>query len=278
MTTTKPRTAAWVLTIASIAAFIGCSVGMGLRAAEFNREAEFERYRIEPTVSRTLEINGRETTLTDATDDQGRSFLRLQYGDLIELLPVKEPPARDVPELVGYLEWVSVQAILTVGPNGQRLTDSETGEPLPPRYVIVVRHTPGGFDPESWGSVRRADWTFSFYELLPDGRVSHEVFRFPRSGRGEESLARRAAAPDAKPAEAALAALPPLQERTWQYQSALHVIPKLQVPKYRFENDAFSFETMGWYLPGAGFAALGVLLGLGLAFAPRRTATAPSAQ
>jgi len=267
----QPRTIAWILTLVSLLAFIGCALGMGVRAARFNREADFQRYRIEPTLARTLEVHGRPATLTDALDDQGRSLLMLTYGDAVQAIPVKDPPARDVPELVGYLEWVSVQAITPVQRDGSREVDA-SGAPVPSRYVIVTRHTAAGFDPESWGSVRRADWTFSFYELRPDGTISHDVFRFPRSRRGEQSLAKRAAAADAKPHEIELAAIPPLKERTWQYQAALHVIPKLHVPKYRFEDDAFSFRTMGWYLPGAGFAALGVLIGLGLAFAPQRPA------
>src|SRR5690606_11768432 len=64
-----------------------------------------------------------------------------------------------------------------------------------------------------------------------------------------------------------LATIPPLEERSWQYQAALHVIPKLNVPKYRFKDTAM--KAMGWTLPVAGFAGLGVMIGIGLVMRPR---------
>ena len=59
-----------------------------------------------------------------------------------------------------------------------------------------------------------------------------------------------------------LATITPLQERTWQYQAALHAIPKLNVPKYRFKDTAM--KAMGWTLPVAMFSGLGVIAGIAL--------------
>lgn len=264
-----PRTRIIGLTITALAGvvFVIAVAAMGRRAAAYNERADFDRYRIEPNTSRTFEIHGRPVSLTDATDDAGNAALRIRYGDTELLAPVKDPPGPGIPDLGAYAEWVAMLAIRPALKSGEPVLDERGNQPAP-RFVLVTRTTPPGFDPQSWGSVRRADWRFTFYELKPDGTIDVRTLRWPRSERSEKGLESRAAAHD--PLAEDLAAIPPLQERTWEYQAALHVIPKLQMPAQRFKRTAL--ESAGWTLPVAGFAMLFILLGLALTFMPQRKA------
>ena len=264
------RTIGLTITALAGAVFVLAVAAMGYRAAAYNERADFERYRIEPTTSRSVEVHGRPLTIADATDAAGNAALRVRYGEAEVLAPVKNPPAPGIPDLGGYAEWAALMAIRPALKTGEPARDEQGNLPAP-RFILVTRTTPPGFDPQSWGSVRRADWRFTLYEFHSDGTVTAETYRWPRSDRSEKGLERRAAGdaehvPD--PMAADLAAIPPLQERTWQYQAALHVIPKHQMPAQRFKSTAL--EAAGWTLPVAGFAVLFILLGLALTFMPKR--------
>jgi hypothetical protein len=149
------------------------------------------------------------------------------------------------------------------------------------RLWIVTRNTPMGYDPDKWGSVRRAEWVFRFYELGRDGTVEVVERRWPRGYRGEEFLQKRAVlaaqgkgeADDARYAE--LAKIEPLKERSAEYYTAMFVIPKINVPQYKFEDTALQFRVLGWTIPVAGFSVLGMILGCGFGLAPR-VGSAPS--
>ncbi len=138
--------------------------------------------------------------------------------------------------------------------------DPETGARIKgaERFVIVSRHPAAGYDPETWGEVRRNDWTFTLAELMADGTIDLRQFRWPRSEKAEKHM----------PLPEHLADIPPLEQRTFEYQAALNVIPKLQMPKLRFKDTAVN--AMGWTLPVAAFGGLLALLGITLAFAPKR--------
>ncbi|HYE01869.1 MAG TPA: hypothetical protein VD963_01405 [Phycisphaerales bacterium] len=267
------RRAGWVLALASLGV-MGLSVwAMARRAAEFNRSAEFSDLLAEPVVRREFSWAGRTVRLADGRDGAGRHVLRLHYGDRAELIRAKEPPVRDLADLGLYKEWLAVLRLRPRAPQpmagdspGTAAGPSAPGE----RLVIVNRLTPEGFDPETWGSVRRAEWRFEIIELEPGGAITRRLFRWPRTERGEKSLARQAAEPGAAPHVLELARLEPLRERTWEYQAALFAMPTLNVPKYKFQGDAVS--ALGWTLPAAGFSVLGLLAGLGMALAPGRRA------
>lgn len=266
-----PRTRIIGLTITALAGvvFVVAVAAMGYRAAAYNEAADYGRYRIEPNTARSFEVHGRPVSLTDAADAAGNPALRIRYGDAELLAPIKDPPAPDIPDLGGYAEWAAMLAIRPALRTGEPALDVHGNQPAP-RFVLVTRTTPPGFDPQSWGSVRRADWRFTFYELKPDGTIDARTFRWPRSERSEKGLERRASHHD--PMAEDLAAIPPLQERTWEYQAALHVIPKLQMPAQRFKRTALA--AAGWTFPVAGFAMLFILLGLALTFMPERKAGA----
>ncbi len=230
-----------------------------MRAIEaHNERADFPFYSFEVLDGRELTWSGRDITLTDFTDDEGRAFIKLEYGDLVIDIPVREPTAKNLPTLGLYNEWAKVLAMAEVERNDEGELDAIEGTG---RMLIVTRRTPEGYDSETWGRVRRKDWTFDYYTLETDGTVTTETWRWPPSR--HESDEQRASNP-----------IPPLGERTWQYQAAMHVIPALSVPKQKFKNTALWYENVGPVLPIAGISALAFLFGLGFAFSPRKATSA----
>lgn len=238
---------------------------MAARVSEFNEHAHFGFFRFDLVSSRKFNVHGRPVSITDADDvrGNGRASFEITYGDTSKTVSVVEPPATDVPDLGIYGEWAKVVEVHELERSaGGSIQDKPDGA----RVVLICRIPPEGYDPATWGSVRRADWTFDIHEFKPDGTIETSTFRWPRSELGEMSLRKEIEKGEAS--AKVLATIPPLQEKTWQYHTAMHVIPPLNVPRYRFNNTAM--KAMGWTLPAAGFSGLGVVIGIGLLIAPAR--------
>ncbi len=277
----RGRRYAWCITIGAGVLFCAAIVPMAHRIADYNAHANIPTFHAEPIAGRTLRVDGFPVaTLTDVEPaketgkDKSEGAIRLEYGGKETLIPVKRPPALDLPTLAGYDEWLKPLAIYPVVRDDKGLQSRIPGSE---RFVIVVRRTPEGYNPETWGKVRRDEWLFDFYDLQRDGAVTHTIRRWPRKssyGDPEVRLAREAAGTgvDAERAAAAkyLMQFEPLKERTAEYYMAMFVIPKLSVPEYKFTDTAFSPKVLGWTLPGAMLAALAFTGGLVFVIAPHR--------
>lgn len=260
----KSRLIGTIILVGSLAACVLSVMQMSRRVAAYNEQAHFGHFRFDVATSRQFRAHDRPITITDADDvpDDGRAALRVTYGDIEKTVPVVQPAVKNVPDLGIYGDWAKIIEVHQVGRDTGSLQDMEgTG-----RLLLICRIPPAGYNPETWGSVRRADWTFDFHEFKEDGAIDSTTYRWPRSEMGEMGLKKEIEKGD----ETAkiLATIPPLEEQTWQYQAALHVIPKLNVPKYRFKNTAM--KAMGWTLPVAGFSGLGAILGIAILMAPHR--------
>src|SRR5262249_5084477 len=136
----------------SIPAFVG-------RARAFNASREVPHLKKVVMTLRRFTAHGRNVEIIDVPEPTpiGGAALRLAYGDTVRLVPIKKPPARDAMDLLIYGEWLAMLRIIPVTPSG----DPRPGATeLDDRYILVVRQPPEGFDPESWGSVRRKEWIF----------------------------------------------------------------------------------------------------------------------
>lgn len=261
----RSRTLAIVGTLVFGACFVGALRPMVERVRAFNAEAGLARFHAEVLNARRTQIGVfPEFSLTDVPGQGPRgefeSFLRLEYAGREVMIPVKRPPAFDVANLGMYEEWVKALAVNRVEPGPQ--TGAATAVPGTEQLLIVARRTPDGYDPESWGSVRRDDWVFDFYRLMPDGEVRVSQRRWPRGRRAEARLAEETGNP--------LREIEPLTERTIEYFAAMHVIPKLNVPRHKFDDTALSPAVLGWTLPVSMLGLLGFTASLVFVIAPKR--------
>lgn len=252
----------WVLALMFSVLTVYSIYRMSFKVDSYNKQSRFAHYRVQVIGTREFQAFGRPVTLTDEAEEK-LSYLRIRYGSVERRVPVKSPPVMNIPTMGIYDEWAKVLEMHEVARDqaGENIDVPGSG-----RVVLVCRRTPEGYDPATWGTVFRDAWTFDVHEFNADGSITDSSFRWPRGELGEMTLDKLVK--QGNPQAVALAAIPELAERSWQYQAALHVIPKLNVPKYRFQNDAVS--AMGWTLPTAGFGGLGLIIGLCMGFAPRR--------
>lgn len=254
-------------------------VPLAQRIGEFNRSAHFRRLHAEIRQERDFQLKGfPRVRLTDAFDAPSAETtgLRLEFADTTRIIPVRKPPVLNLPTLAGYEEWAKVLAIneVEINPDGR-----SAGKLGSERLLIVVRRTPEGVNPETWGTVRRDDWLFDVYELRPDATIATTRWRWPRDGTGYKSLAetnlQERASKSTDAALKAFAALPPLTPRSVEMFASMHVIPKLSVPSYKFDDTALSPRVLGWTLPTSALSGLVLSVSVFFAFAPgRRRVTA----
>lgn len=252
----------WIVAAVSSVLVVYGVLRMSEKVGEYNKRAEFPTFRFRILGSREFQAFGKPVRVDD-DEDGSQSLLRVRFGELERRFPVKKPPAKGVPSLGIYDEWAKVIEVHETGRTAEGVQGDKVGSG---RVVLVTRHTPEGLDPETWGTVFRDAWTFEFHEFKPEGTIESATYRWPRGEMGQMTLNRLVK--EGNPRAVALAAIPELAERSWQYQTALHVIPKLNVPKYRFKDTAV--HAMGWTLPVAGFAGLGVIFGIFAGIAPPR--------
>ena len=261
------RATMWAIVLAAGAIFAASAWALAGRIVEFNRTSHLVRYHAEILDRRAFQIGSYpEALLADAADAAGNPVLRLDYAGKTTLIPVKKPSLPNLPTLAAYEEWAKVLALNEVELDA---SGHSAAKPGTERLLIVVRRTPEGFDPETWGSVRRVEWVFDFYELKPDGSVTASARRWPRPDLREESFQKQAAESGDQRLKA-LAAVPPLEERSIEYFAAMHVIPKLNVPQHKFNDTALNWRVLGWTLPVSMLSGLVLVPALFFAVAPRR--------
>ncbi len=250
------------LALVSAVAFVACGWFMAGRITRYYKDTPPPAYKFEPVMGRSFTAFGHPADLTDTVDAQGNHALRVRYGAADTLVRVHKPPVVGRPQLDAYQGWLS---LLAFGP----LTDGKLDLARESaRLVLVWRNAAPGHDDAMGGLVDRNRWTFGVLEFNRDGTLSERLLQFPmKRGTGLDSAGKPRLA-DISPE--VTARVQPIMQRTWEWQAALFVIPKLHISNYRYTADATT--ALGWTLPAAGFSMLGVLVGvmiLGVVATPR---------
>lgn len=231
---------------------------MLVRSRDYN-QALPTRYHFQRQFARDFTFRGTPVSLKDTTDAEGRAQLTLTYGSSSEQFRVSKPVVSSFKDLSAFEERVTVLAFT---PIDKGKVNADPYSDIDWRSIVVSRQTADGWDEETWGEVRVRDWVFAVYELLPDGKISKRLLQFPdRRGRlPAEVDARRAAAkagttlPDGPLSPEQVGGIEKINERSWEWQACLFAVPKSQLSRYRFQDDAI--EAMGWTLPVMGVSIL----------------------
>jgi hypothetical protein len=239
--------------MACLAILLVSMSAMARKIEAFNSSAQRTLWMLKAVDSRAFLYGGREVTLTDQLDQEGREAVLVRYGEQELLVPATIPPLDPrLPNLVRHQDWMRVlrfaQGDGATGPDFDRLLAEGK---IVDRLAIVVRR-PLADDPRTLGQGWKRQWVFDFYEFLPEGGFATQTWSYP-SGRTIDKP---------KPGH--------LEEGTWQYSAALSVMPKLRKPNPKFTNDAL--HSLQWTLPAAAFSGLGLFFAIFMLVSPSRRA------
>lgn len=196
-----------------------------------------------------LEVTWRGRTIN--FDIGGRDDTRLpgllRHDDWFKVLPMAEQRTGSQDELIDHLVKGEVE----------------------PRLILAARYPAEGFNPESWGLVRRRDWRYRFVELKADGPVDDCVQEWSTTYREIERVF--APGPRDKPVDGL--SEDDKRSRMWQYYAMLQVTP---APLYRAKDKVVEggMRAMGWTWPAAGVATLTLIVGVFMVSAARVGQTA----
>jgi len=269
----------WVLFLFSIVAIAISGVSLAQRIGEYYKEVDHPLFAYIEVLSTDFTFAGHEVHVEEVIDDDSDPAIKVTYGEHTLLLDVVYPPKYQLPTLFDRQhEWFSMlffadRANMTLDEFETRIANDE----IRPRLAIVTR-TPFGIEPikeprfdsiaqeqnMSSGEVHTDRFRYDFYEFDRDGTFSHEIKRFPESGK---SLMRRRVNAELKGQPEPQRAEDEIQEYTWEYGAALKVTNR--APAITIEKQALL--NAGWTLPVAASGFLMLVVSFFFAIAPART-------
>lgn len=267
------RTLGLVLVVASLALLVVSVIAMAKRLSTrpdmaerpmvwFNEAVNAESFIFqgEPIEVRTI-----------AADQAGVTgpgpAVEISYRGATERLEIGGRDEERFPGLMRHEDWLRVMPMAEgrAGSQDELIEMLRRGD-VRPRMVVAARYPAAGFDPGSWGLVRRRDWRYVFLEFKPGGPPEQAIERAETTYREIEQLF--APGPRDKPVEGITEA--EKLARQWQYYAMLQVTP---APLYRAKDKVVEqgMSAMGWTWPSAAAAVIGLMVGGTLVLSTRVT-------
>lgn len=209
----------------------------------------------EPITDPEFRFHGEQVRiLTLAGDEAGaQGRLEIHWRDETRSFEIEEG-MRDDPRLPGLLrhdDWLRVLVMAQGARSEQELTAGLADGTIHARLIVVMRLPAAGFDPGSWGSVRRKEWRYRFVELLPREVSPDRAFDLMESTYAElDPLG------DPKYLKQSGRA-----HEAWKYAAMQQVTPATLIrSKSRPIDDAM--QAMGWTWTVAGLSVMGLVVGV----------------
>ena len=269
----------WVLMAVSVIVILVSGYNMGQRIGRYYKRVNHPLFAYVETASTDFVFADRRVHIEEVVDESdGKPAVRITYGQHELLLDVVIPPKHPLPTLFDrQREWFAM--VFFADRSGMTLDQFEEGianDTIRPRLGIVTR-TPFGIEPikeprfdslereKNWatGEVHSDRWRYDFYEFKRDGSITHEVKRFPESGK---SFLRRRVNAKLKNLPEPQRASDEIQEYTWEWGAAIKVTHR--PPAITQERQALL--DAGWTLPVAASGFLLLIVSFFFAIAPER--------
>jgi hypothetical protein len=183
------------------------------------------------------------------------SALEIRYRGATHTVPIVDGQRDDprLPGLLRYEDWLRVLVVAEGARTEVLLTEAiERGE-IQPRLVVVMRRPPEGFDPESWGRVRRKEFRYSFVHLLPPPALAADGSPFEVIDRSFADL-RKLGDRDYRAAN-------DLDGDYWMYAAMAHVTPPTLMGSTKGPIQE-AMRSMGWTWPASATSIVGLAGGI----------------
>jgi len=209
---------------------------------------------LDPILSAEFAFRGENFRVreTDITDDDGEEHpaVVVSFRGRETVIPVEKRDER-LPDLLKYENWMEVLPMAEGGTarNADEIDAGLKSGKIIPRLIVATRQTPEGYDPGSWGLVRRKDWRYTFYEFKLDVPAEESVEVSSGTYRELEELID----PDIRAEQGR-------EDDLWMYHAMIQVTPANYYPKNKQVDE--SIAAMGWSWPAAGVSFLGIMVGI----------------
>lgn len=250
-----------LLALACLIALLLSALAMAQRVESFNEVNQPARWVFSTVNAREFLFGGHTVRLIDSTSPEGADLVivTVDEREALRLSPSVKPKEASLPGLMRHEEWLKVIRFAELGRRSFEEFQAHIDQGND-RIAIVVKRPLTGPDPRT-GSVWERDWMFDFHELSADGSIRTDGYRLPKT-KGDRTP---------KPNE--------LQPGMWQMDAALQLMPKTPPDSMAIGRPTAAFRktamrSLGWTLPVAAISALGLIISLSLAAAPRRKPSA----
>ena len=157
-----------------------------------------------------------------------------------------------------YKDWFGVMVLADGAPGREEFHENWTAEDGPKtRLVVAARYPAEGFDPGSWGLVRRKEWHYRMALLNTDGPDDKAVQEWDMTYEQLDAIflpgkyTSKWFIPKTEEER---------HEKLWMFYAMLEVTPPMHY-RGRDKGSEAVIESMGWTWPVAGAAVIGLILG-----------------
>ena len=185
--------------------------------------------------------------------------LTIEWRGHTAILPIVGDDQPGFPGLMRFEDWLRITPMARANATNNReiVEMLRTGQ-AKPRLIIAARYPAEGFDPESWGLVRRQDWPYAFIELHTNPDHNPPITLDRATYRQLEDAV--APGPYSKPVDLTEEQF---ETRRWQHAAMLQVTPDT-LYRARDKQVLAGMEAMGWTWPVAGLSVMGIIIGFGI--------------
>lgn len=264
-----PRAARSIGITLALLGVIGLAVSIPVMAQKLASRGDLEDRPVfwfaEPAGEYEFAFRGEPISITLAEPETGNPSLDLTFRGNRLVFPIGPDDDPRLPGLNRHSKWFKVLP-MAAAPSGSRqdLMLALADGSIEPRLVVAARYPAEGYDPESWGRVRRKEWRYRFVELKVDGPPEEAVESVERTYGELDALYSPSVYDDPE----SIADAETRRRDGWQYEAMLQVTPA-GAYRSRSKRVRAGMTAMGWTWPAAGVSILLFLGGSALAAASR---------
>jgi len=217
------------------------------------------------TESDSVTYHGQECRVEFLQDESTghTTALRVHWrGKTIDFPTWMEPGSGEL--LEKHTGWFGLMILADGAENSNQLKADWSGPDGPhTRLVVAARYPAEGFDPASWGLVRRKDWRYRFVLLDPLAPEDKAIQEWDKSYEQTDAIYLPGKYTKLLHPEYIPATPEARREQLWMYAAMTEVTPPMQF-RGRDKGTEGLIASMGWPWPVASAGCVGLVVGIAM--------------